>query len=329
MFVKRTVKHRGETAYEYLALVEAVRVEGKNTHRTLSAWARCPSCASPAAGPHRQALATYAKGTYVEADEIEGLGSPSFGAVAAAWSYFRRLGLEEHFSSLGDGRRSRVLSDTVFAMVANRLTDPFSKRRTITEWLASVALPAGVTAPSLDQLLPGDRLPRRAQGSHRGASLLRAVQPREPGPAPGLLRPHIELLRDGRRRAQGLSLPRLRLQPRSPIRRPQIMIGLLVTSDGIPIAHHVFSGTRPSLDTAGGDGGLKSRFGVGRIALVADRGLISEDNLALVGAHGFDHVLPRVFTTTTTSQPCSSWRTRPHVVGSRPRGAELLCRSHP
>jgi hypothetical protein len=36
---------------------------------------------------------------------------------------------------------------------------------------------------------------------------------------------------------------------------------------------------------------LKSRFGVGRIALVADRGLISEDNLALVAAHGFDHVL--------------------------------------
>ncbi len=36
---------------------------------------------------------------------------------------------------------------------------------------------------------------------------------------------------------------------------------------------------------------LRQRFGVGRIALVADRGLISEDNLALVGAHGFDHVL--------------------------------------
>jgi hypothetical protein len=77
--------------------------------------------------------------------------SPSFGAVAAAWSYFRRLGLEEHFSSLGDGRRSRVLSDTVFAMVANRLTGPFSERRTIKEWLASVALPVGVVTPSLDQ----------------------------------------------------------------------------------------------------------------------------------------------------------------------------------
>jgi hypothetical protein len=36
---------------------------------------------------------------------------------------------------------------------------------------------------------------------------------------------------------------------------------------------------------------LQRRFGVGRIALVADRGLISEDNLAEVEAHGFDHVL--------------------------------------
>ena len=74
--------------------------------------------------------------------------------------------------------------------------------------------------------------------------------------------------------------------------RPQIMIGLLVTSDGIPIAHHVFSGNTADVSTLPGVmEDLKSRFGVGRIALVADRGLISEDNLALVAAHGFDHVL--------------------------------------
>lgn len=36
---------------------------------------------------------------------------------------------------------------------------------------------------------------------------------------------------------------------------------------------------------------LQARFGVGRIALVADRGLISEENLAEVAANGFDHVL--------------------------------------
>ena len=70
------------------------------------------------------------------------------------------------------------------------------------------------------------------------------------------------------------------------------MIGLLVTSDGIPIAHHVFSGNtadRSTLPQVMTD--LQARFGVGRIALVAGRGLISEENLALIAANGFDHVL--------------------------------------
>ena len=74
--------------------------------------------------------------------------------------------------------------------------------------------------------------------------------------------------------------------------RPQVVIGLLVTSDGIPIAHHVFAGNtadRSTLAEVMAD--LQARFGVGRIALVADRGLISEENLALVKANGFDHVL--------------------------------------
>src|ERR1019366_1706854 len=74
--------------------------------------------------------------------------------------------------------------------------------------------------------------------------------------------------------------------------RPQVVIGLLVTSDGIPIAHHVFSGNTADRSTLGEVmADLQARFGVGRIALVADRGLISEENLNEVALHGFDHVL--------------------------------------
>ena len=74
--------------------------------------------------------------------------------------------------------------------------------------------------------------------------------------------------------------------------RPQIVIGLLCTSDGIPIAHHVFAGntndasTLPAVLTD-----LADRFAVGRICVVADRGLVSSDNLAAVAGAGFDHVL--------------------------------------
>ena len=52
---------------------------------------------------------------------------------------------------MGDGGRSQALPDTVSTMVANRLTEPSSKRGTIKEWLASVALSARVVTPGLDQ----------------------------------------------------------------------------------------------------------------------------------------------------------------------------------
>ena len=35
MHVKTTRRRRGDKTYEYLSLVESVRVEGRNTHRTL------------------------------------------------------------------------------------------------------------------------------------------------------------------------------------------------------------------------------------------------------------------------------------------------------
>jgi transposase len=70
------------------------------------------------------------------------------------------------------------------------------------------------------------------------------------------------------------------------------VIGLLVTGDGIPIAHHVFAGNTSEVKTLPSVmEDLQKRFGVGKIALVADRGLISEDNLAEVGSHGLEHVM--------------------------------------
>ena len=87
--MKRTVRRRGETAYEYLSLVEAVRVEGKNTHRTLLRLGEVSELReSGQLDRIIKALSAYAKGTSSEAGDLEGLGSPSFGAVAAAWSYF-------------------------------------------------------------------------------------------------------------------------------------------------------------------------------------------------------------------------------------------------
>jgi hypothetical protein len=154
--------------------------------------------------------------------------------VAAIWSYFSRLGLDDHFASLGDGRRIHVLSDTVFAMLANRLTDPSSKRRTIIEWLGSVALPLGVSAPSLDQRYRAidalaehkDATEERLYGELCNlANLdLRLV-------CYDLTSSYFETVAVGRKSFPSLAFGYSRDHRGD---RPRIVIGLLVTSDGIP-----------------------------------------------------------------------------------------------
>ena len=293
MFVKKTVRRRGDKAYEYLSLVEAVREDGRNTHRTLLRLGEVSELrASGQLDRIIKALRTYTEGSWFEADELSGKGGPSLGGVAACYTYFRRLGLETHFDAVGRTRRSASLSDAVFVMLANRLVDPGSKRRTITEWLASVALPKDVGAPSLDRCYRAvDALASCKEGteSHLYSELCNLTNLDLRLVCYDLTSTYFETVGAGGPRFPSRDYGYSR-DHRSD--RPQVVIGLLVTGDGIPIAHHVFAGNTSEVKTLPSVmEDLQKRFGVGKIALVADRGLISEDNLAEVGAHGFEHVM--------------------------------------
>ena len=293
VYVKTTVRRRGDKEYSYLSLVEAVRVDGKVTHRTLLRLGEVSELRS--SGQLDRIIASlqaHADGTWLPAGGLAADGAPGFGAVAAVHAVFGALGLDTHFDTVGARRRSVGLADSVLVMIANRLISPWSKRRTITEWLdGDVALPDGMKVPSLDQL-------------YRALSAVAA--------ATAVTEEHLYT-----RLTDLLSLD-LRLccydltstyfeaatgDDRFPSKkfgysrdhrgdRPQVMIGLLVTGEGVPIAHHVFPGnTNDATTLTGVLTDLQTRFGVGRIAVVADRGLISDTNLADVDAAGFDHVL--------------------------------------
>ena len=89
MFVKKTVRRRGDKSYEYLSLVEAVREDGKNTHRTLLRFGEVTELrASGQLDRIINALRTYAEGNWFEAGELSGEGGPSLGGVAACHAYF-------------------------------------------------------------------------------------------------------------------------------------------------------------------------------------------------------------------------------------------------
>lgn len=295
VFVKTTRRKRGDKTYTYLSLVEAGRVDGKVTHRTLLRLGEVTALReSGQLDRIIGALQAHADGTWLNTAELDADAAPGFGAVAAVRAVFEQLGLVEVFGDLRGHRTSAGLADTVFVMIANRLLAPASKRRTILEWLdGDVELPPGVTAPSLDQCYRAlDTVAEHtaAVEEHLFARLTSLLNLELRWCCYDLTSTYFETTRvdpDGRFGSKRFGYSRDHRGD-----RPQVVIGLLVTGDGIPIAHRVFDGnTRDSttLPTVMAD--LQERFGVGRIALVADRGLISESNLTEISTAGFDHVI--------------------------------------
>ena len=288
-----TRRRRGDKVYEYLSLVESVRDGSKVRHRTLLRLGEVTALRE--SGQLERivaALERHLRRERVDVGALAALGAPAVGAVAAVWAVWQRLGLGEWFAQVGAKRGAKALEHAVFAMVANRLVAPCSKRRLI-EWTAcDVVMPEGWSAPSLDQYyraLDAVAAVKDETETHLYARLcdltnldLRLV-------CYDLTSTYFE----GSTRPSGRFPSRAFGYSRDHrADRPQIVIGLLCTSDGIPIAHHVFPGNTGDVATLPAVlGDLAERFAVGRICVVADRGLISAANVEAVAEAGFDHLL--------------------------------------
>ena len=298
MFVKTTRRRRGDKSYEYLSLVEAVRDGERTGHRTLlrlgevTALRESGQLERIVAALRRHLDGADFDGERVDVEALVADDARSVGAVAAVHAVWCRLGLDTHFAKVGADRGAIRLEHAVWAMVANRLADPCSKRR-LAEWVAAdAAMPAGFDAPSSDQYyraLDAVAATKEATEQALYAALcdltnldLRLVcYDLTSTYFEGSTRPSDRFPS----RAFGYSRDRRG-------DRPQVVVGLLCTGDGVPIAHHVFAGNTADVTTLPAVlEDLQVRFGVGRICVVADRGLISVDNVETVAGQGFDHVL--------------------------------------
>ena len=268
----------------YLQLVEAYRNEsGAPRQRVVANLGRLDQLSDKDLQPLIGGLERALGRAPSRAPAVVFESSKAFGDLFVLHALWDELGLSAALArALRSSRRQFDAAALIRAMVFNRLCDPQSKLGVL-RWLDTVAMPGMPEAISHDQLL-------RAMDA-----LMDRVEPVEKAIA-GQLRPLLDATLsvvfydlttirisgtgsvDGDVRAYGLS------KDTGGIAR-QFVLGVVQTAEGLPIAHQVHAGNTGEVGTLiPMIQATLARYPIKRVVLVADRGLLSLDNLAEIEA---------------------------------------------
>lgn len=277
VFIK--VTHSG--ARRYVQLVEAYRDdEGRPKQRTVATLGRLDQLNTELESVISGLMRVTGKPlpTPPPAPVVSFESARDFGDVWALTELWNSLGFDRLRKIFRRTRHAIDVEALIRVMVLNRLCDPDSKVGVL-RWLETVTLP-GIMAESIDH-----------QHLLRAMDALTAHQDEVDQVLSGLLRPMVDqdlavVFYDMTTiRAAGLSqqeedVRHFGLSKEGVIAR-QVMLGVVQTAEGLPLYHEVFDGNTAEVTT------LKpviekivKRFPVKRIIAVADRGLLSTDNLA-------------------------------------------------
>ena len=221
------------------------------------------------------------------ASDLEARSARALGGLLVLERLWTELGLDTLLRRVARGRQVEFdLERAVFAMVANRVLAPRSKRAVLS-WLDTVAWP-GDARPELHHLYRSLDVLAEAKDDlelrlhHRIRDLFHqrldvvlydttSVFFRTPE--------QDDLRRRGHSKDKRPDLP-------------QAVLGLLLSGDGLPIAHELFAGNTYDGNTVPGVlDQLKKRFQLRWLIFVGDRGMVSEKNLTALDAAGYDWIL--------------------------------------
>lgn len=276
MFVKLT--HSGSRSY--VQLVEAYRDDaGRPKQRTVATLGRLDQLSSELESVISGLLRVTGKSVPVAAaaPRLSFESARDFGDVWALTELWNSLGFDGLRRVFRPTRHAIDVEALIRVMVLNRLCDPESKLGVL-RWVQTVTLP-GKMAESIDH-----------QHLLRAMDALVEHQDKVDAVLASLLRPLVDqdlavVFYDMTTiRAAGLSqqdgdVRRFGMSKEGVVAR-QVMLGVVQTAEGLPLYHEVFDGNTAEVQT------LKptlqkivARYPVKRVIAVADRGLLSVDNL--------------------------------------------------
>jgi transposase len=352
MYLRHSVRRKDGKTHTYWRLVRSVRRGSKVFQETVAQLGELD--ASGRARAHGLALAMTGRRDQrelfeqqasvevarVRVSEVRTENVRQFGEVWLGWVLWRALGLDEVCAELiPQGHESIAWATMAAILTIARLVEPSSELHIAEEWYRRTALDDVLGIPaekinedrlyrSLDRLLPH----KMAIETHLRERLGRLFS----------LDYDLLLYDVTSTYFEGeCTVNPLARRGHSRDHRPdckQVCIALVVTREGIPLAHEIFEGNRVDVTTVEEIvGTMEARFGLAKRVWVMDRGMVSEENVAWLMKTGRRYLLGAARSELVKWKPQllerTGWREVRNGVEvklvSGPNGREtfILCRS--
>lgn len=291
MFARlKILKNKDGSVRQYLQIVENRREDGKTKQKVLCTLGRLEELQDRKLDRLIDSLAKFTEKRVVlnGAQELFAAWSREYGPVLV----FRRLWEKTGLASILEGFVTQTkiefhVTEAVFAMVLNRLMDPQSKIQ-VAEWAREE-----VYEPRFESLQPHHYYRALDFLAERKASIEEQLFLADTD----LFSRNLDIVffdttstyfegrGDGELVQYGFS------KDHRPDRK-QVLIGLLMTQDGTPIAHAVLPGNtndvKAFLQTIKD---CRHRFNIRRVIMVADRGMVSKSTIRALEEAGYEYIV--------------------------------------
>jgi transposase len=297
MFIKKSVaKNKDGSKREYYQLAESFRFEGKPRHRVICTLGRAGDTdTQDKIKKMAESLVKASEEFHILnlAEDLRADFSREYGPFLVFKRLFKELGLENILkNSLSEVQADFDVVEVLFNMMLNRLTDPGSKRQ-LTLWEQNVEGASQFEVQhyyrALDYLI--DHKEEIEKGVFFGMRDLFHTEldivlfDTTTLVYYGEGNSEDEKPEDAKLLDYGFSKAR-----RSDLK--QVVVGVIMSKDGIPLGHEVWSGNTNDVKcfaTVVED--LKKKYSLGRVVLVGDRGMISKKNIQSLDESGFEYIL--------------------------------------
>jgi len=220
-----------------------------------------------------EGLARYSERQWVQVQALKGGWDKLYGPVLVFRRLWEHLGLAKQVASLQAETEAQFpIDEAAFAMVLHRLLDPGSKRATHHWMKEKVYRPEFEPIElhqlyrALDYLVQGKEKMEEAQFARNRDLFSLGVD---------LVLFDTTLVHFEGQGPEGLAAFG---RPGNYPECVKVLVGLVMTGDGFPVAHHVFPGNTADINAfRAALADLRQRFPIRRVVIVADRGVVSEE----------------------------------------------------